>query len=591
MKRKLLATYFLLIVVGILITGFFSFRFINTTYLESIQESLMGNGNLINTILLRQEASEEMNYFALSQKFAKQINARVTFIDSLGNVLADSENNSIIFINHADRPEVRKALSGEIGLNAALSLINGKKLFFVAMPPIKLQGKSIITRLSVPLTEIDKLISAFLKNVVFSIILGLIVAISAGYLYIDKFTKPIREITEASKLISLGQFDKKVEVSSNDEIKNLADNFNIMAYKLNEMINELNYNNLELNAIMTSMLDGVVAVNDNGNILLLNPAARTLLNIKEIDLIEKNILEVVENEEILKLISETLRTQSVQEAEIPLGGKGGKILKVFTNRIDDKVNFSNSIGVLMIIHDITEIRKLEKIRSEFVVNASHELKTPLTSISGFIETLRFGEFKDERQRERVLEIIEIETKRLKRIVSDMLTLSYIENTKDDQTLEDVYVYEVIEEVIDICRPMADKKKIGLIMEVEEELDIMLTSEDLFKQMVLNLVDNAVKYTSECGIVKVKAYVGIDTIQVTVTDNGIGIPQQEIPRLFERFYRIDKARSRKAGGTGLGLAIVKHIVLKLKGSIKVTSEVGRGSEFIVEIPLSENNNSN
>lgn len=585
MKKRLFTTYLILILIGTLTTGIFSLKLIITNYETGIKDRLITSGNLINSSLEKiQEDGEEFNYYKLSQDFAKQAEAAITFIDDTGQAVADSSDNSIIFVNQMDKPEVRGAVSGNIATSKRISNISKQNTLYIAMPPIELSGRKIVTRLAFPLADVSKLNELLLKSILTSIVIGIIFAISIGYWYVEKIASPIKRITAASKLISMGQLDKRVDISTKDEIEELANNFNNMASKLSKMITEINDNNVKLNAILTSMTDGILAIDNDNRIILLNPAIQRMLEIPSGDIIGKHLSEVLISSDLHDLISDTAENSKIQEIEFTSKDDERKIVKIYTNMIQDSRNdLSQHIGVLMVVQDVTEIRKLEKLRTEFVINASHELKTPLTSISGFIETLKLGAANDKKYRDRFLNIIEEETNRLGRLVNAMLTLSDIENAKNMLKNESIDVFNTVREVIYMFKPIAYKKKINLRMDVEQNLKISVYNKDWFKQIIINLVDNAIKYTPDNGQVKIIAYNKDDSIHIIIKDNGLGIPKEDIPRLFERFYRVDKTRSRKLGGVGLGLAIVKHIVMSYGGNIEVRSKKGKGSEFIIEIP--------
>jgi len=297
----------------------------------------------------------------------------------------------------------------------------------------------------------------------------------------------------------------------------------------------------------------------------------------------RHLLELIRDTELDDVIQEAIMDSDPREVEVILREPDEKIIRVMTSQIREQDNPLQLTGVVIFMDDVTEIRKLEKIRSDFVSNVTHELKTPLTSISGFVETLKSGEIEDDLTRERFLDIIEIETERLTRLINDILTLSEIENIRGQDHKRIVSASELFDEVKPMMNAVNRDKKVTLEYEVAKNLPNIRINEDRFKQMMINLIDNAVKYTPDNGKVVVSAYTKYKKLVIRVKDTGIGIPEEDLPRLFERFYRVDKARSKKMGGTGLGLAIVKHIVLSMNGTIKVNSEVGKGTEFVITIP--------
>ncbi|NLN49573.1 MAG: cell wall metabolism sensor histidine kinase WalK, partial [Clostridiales bacterium] len=316
MKKRLFTTYLILILIGTLTTGIFSLKLIITNYETGIKDRLITSGNLINSSLEKiQEDGEEFNYYKLSQDFAKQAEAAITFIDDTGQAVADSSDNSIIFVNQMDKPEVRGAVSGNIATSKRISNISKQNTLYIAMPPIELSGRKIVTRLAFPLADVSKLNELLLKSILTSIVIGIIFAISIGYWYVEKIASPIKRITAASKLISMGQLDKRVDISTKDEIEELANNFNNMASKLSIMITEINDNNVKLNAILTSMTDGILAIDNDNRIILLNPAIQRMLEIPSGDIIGKHLSEVLISSDLHDLISDTAENSKIQQIE------------------------------------------------------------------------------------------------------------------------------------------------------------------------------------------------------------------------------------------------------------------------------------
>lgn len=590
MQKKIFLTYTLLFLVGIIITGLLSLSFMQKSYMENTEEKLVANGNLINGFL-RQRIYEDnlqtLDYSKLAHEYSQEINARVTFINLTGEVIGDSEvkpENIKKIENHLYRPEIQEALSGKIGKSKRTSITTDVNYIYVAIPLMLGDQIHAITRLAFPLTEINRINFMLMQNVLIAALCGMIVATILGYRYVNSVTKPIKEITRTAQEIANGALNNRVYVNTSDEIKILADTFNIMTEKLNETISELWDKNTKLQSTLASMNEALFAVDKSYKIMLMNPVAKSLFKIENEQVMGRHILEVIRNNKLHDVLRDILNSNNVEQTEITIDYPETRILKIYTNFIRLDMDPNRIIGVMALIQDVTEMRKLEKMRSDFVANVSHELKTPLTSITGFIETLKNGAIDNEKVRNRFLDIIEIETERLSRLIDDLLSLSAIEHDRLNFSKEKIKVNEVIKEIREMVEGLAKQKQINISFEVDGSLPEIYGNPDWFKQMMINLIDNGIKYTQEGGFVKVLAYKRYDNIILAVKDTGIGIPKEDIPRLFERFYRVDKARSKKAGGTGLGLAIVKHIVLSFDGEIKVNSELGKGSEFIVRIPL-------
>ncbi|WP_423229830.1 two-component system histidine kinase PnpS [Clostridium aceticum] len=553
--------------------------------MNQLEEKLISNAVLIQEFI-KEDDNNFLNTTGLQEKMqdlGDQITTRITIIDEYGNVLVETFKKEGIIENHRDRPEIQAAYRGEVGKAIRYSNTVDLDMLYIALPLHTDEG-NVVVRLAVSLLEIKKINQTLFYYIAISIGSGLIIAALIGYRFIEKIMEPIKEMTEVSKKMATGRLGLRVYVPSKDEIGELADHFNHMAVRLEEMIAKLSDSNTKFKALLTSITNPIIAVDNKKNVILLNTAAEKLFNIEGKDAIGKHILEVIRNnrldEEIKKVLQDNIETQ----IEINVKDPQEKNLKVYTNLIRLENDPNKTIGLVTVIEDITEIRKLEKIRSHFVTNVSHELKTPLTSISGFVETLKSNTIEDEETKQRFLDIIDIETERLKRLIEDILTLSEIENSQHRALQEEVFPTNMMRQVEEMMRPIASNKGIELSSEIDMNLPMIYGNKDWFKQMLINLIDNAIKYTPSGGKVLLTGYKKYHNIVITVKDTGIGIPKKDLPRLFERFYRVDKARSRKVGGTGLGLAIVKHIILSFKGRIKVNSEQGKGSEFTVILPI-------
>ena len=389
----------------------------------------------------------------------------------------------------------------------------------------------------------------------------------------------INNLTKLSTEISLGDYEKRVNLISNNKINKLGEAFNRMADRLQNTIIDLDDKKNKMYSILNSIDDGVIVVDNDLRILIINPSAKKMFNVSE-DSDGRYFIEVIRNYDI----EEIIKSMAEDEYEINLSYPEYKKLKIRTKRVIQSNSKNKDIGLLVFIQDITKINQLEKMRSEFVANVSHELKSPLTSIKGFIETLKYVD--DKATKDKFLDIIYEESERLTRLISDILTLSELENKDTAINFEKVDVDKSLNDIVYIMMPIAKNKNIHInYKNMCSDKDIFINgSRDKFKQMIINLIDNGIKYTNEGGNIDVTLGIDKSNAEIKIKDNGIGIPKEHIPRLFERFYRVDKARSRKQGGTGLGLAIVKHILVLFNGDINVESEVGVGTTFIIHLPV-------
>ncbi len=425
--------------------------------------------------------------------------------------------------------------------------------------------------------------TGFLNGIYIFIMLILLIITILLIRYTLSLRTYLKEFMKVSRDISNKQFDSKVRGQMSGEIGEFAKNFNYMIDTINFTIRDITDKNTQLKSIMQSVSHGILAIDTRGKILLINDLAKKMVEGDSYVTAEgKNIRQFIKNELILESVLHNMCSE--HSTIIQKNIKNDIIYKIKI----DPVHFEDTdavIGFIINIENITEYAKLENMRKEFVANVSHELKTPITSIQGFIETLKMTDNLDEDTKNRFLTIIENEATRLTRLIDDILLLSTIEN-KTKKKVEKVDLFEVFEEVHEVINYIAKKKNIKVKYDFEnKDIDLWEYS-GYIRQILLNIISNAIKYTGENGEVSIKQYIKSEKVFIEVKDNGIGIPEEDIERIFERFYRVDKARSRSVGGTGLGLAITKHMVKALNGNIRVESELGVGSKFIIELPFNQ-----
>ncbi|GAA0722236.1 ATP-binding protein [Clostridium malenominatum] len=565
MKKKLMIYMFLTLTISLTLVMSFFLIIQNYQYIENTKKALKSNNELVASVL---KYIDKEGLDSIIKKSFKENDIRVTIINKKGEVVGDSKVDGLEMENHNNREEVISAKNTGSGYAIRYSTSTKTDNMYVAM----FVNDEYIIRSSMEM----KRISGFKKEYSSYYVIVLILAIITSLVFSSKFSleivKPIKNLEFITSRVAAGELHRRVNIHSRDEIGQLSKTFNNMAQKLQLTINDVIDKQNKLEAILTSMESGVIAVDKNFKVIIINPYANKIFGIKK-DIIGCNLLDYIRNFEL-----EDILKNSIDEyREIKILNPKERELRIKTA---DIFNGRQLMGTVAVVQDITEIKRLENMRSQFVANVSHELKTPLTSIKGFAETLRYVD--DPINKEKFLNIINDEAERLTRLINDILVLSHIENNREiKQEVADVN--SIIEDVCSLVNNYAMKKNIAITIE-GENLPIIQGDADRFKQMMLNLVDNAVKYTEENGAVYVKKKVYNNKIIIEVKDTGVGIPKDHIGRIFERFYRVDKARSRVEGGTGLGLAIVKHIILSFEGTIEVESEVGKGSNFIVTIPI-------
>lgn len=580
MKKKLMLTYVFIIAIVSIITGYMSISSSQNHLETQIKDSLERELTLIYDILESQniELNHDINEF--SKYYADKMNFRITIIDYSGIVIADSEKEQLP--NHSEREEFKEALKNGSSFATRYSESIGTFCLYYAKS-FDYKNNPIVLRISMPLLEIQGLKTDILNSSINGIFLGLFIAVIIAFMFSKFFSNAINRLTVAVEDVARGNYDRNIYVESSDEIGKLTNAFNIMARELKYTIAELKDRNIKLEAILNSMTNGVIAIDKDYNIILLNNLCYELLNIKYDDVINKPLYEVIRNSHIFNLLEKSTDSNEYLVEELVYKSETEKILRVYANNISSKNISSKNIGTVLVIEDITQIRKLECIRSDFVSNVTHELKTPLTSIKGFVDTLKNGAIDNPVVAIKFLDIIDIEAERLYGLIQEILTLSEIESRDKDINISRVSIVHIVDTSKKILQSLADKKRIELNFTIENGIIDLLCNKERISQLLINLVDNAIKYT-EKGKIDVEFNNISNILVITVKDTGIGIPENSISRIFERFYRVDKGRSRKIGGTGLGLSIVKHIVILYKGKIEVTSKLGEGSEFKVTLPI-------
>jgi two-component system phosphate regulon sensor histidine kinase PhoR len=562
MKKKILITVIIAILFALIVISSSFIAIVNYRYIDSSKETLKFYNDLIKYSDLSK--IENLKELVKADEEAKQV--RITYILPDGTVIYDTNVDKSTLENHNNREEVKEAEEKGEGSAVRYSTTLKKTLVYYAT---KLNDGSIIrTSIAIENTKVFK--DGLLKY--YLIILAIVISISIiiSLKLIRVILEPVREMEFITSRIARGELNRRVKILSNDELGTLGKTFNNMADQLQGKINEVLDKQNRLEAILQSMDSGVIAVDRKHNVIMMNHYSKKIFGIKK-DIIGEPLMDHIRDFELDLLFEK----KDVRVHEIKIIWPKESILRI---RTADIINGLDYIGTVAVLQDITDIRRLENIRSQFVANVSHELKTPLTSIKGFAETLKY--VKDDENRERFLNIINDEAERLTRLINDILTLSNIEQ-KGDVFKEEFFPNDVIDDVFILMNNLIEDKKIKLEFE-NNNTKYLYGSRDGFKQMLINLIENAIKYSEEGDKITFRSYNSENKLVIEVEDTGCGIPESEIPRIFERFYRVDKARSRAKGGTGLGLAIVKHIVKNFNGDITVKSILGKGSNFIVKI---------
>ncbi|GAA4835433.1 ATP-binding protein [Paenibacillus vulneris] len=591
-RVRLTLLFIVLIGASMLAAGLFMSRMLKESHIEALKTNMDRELKVILfTLDWKQEGteSEQMRYFTdLAKQLKQSADARVTYIRADGKVLGDSDSNPQEMENHLSRKEVAEAAqNGEFGSDMRYSTTIQRNMLYVVVP-VK-DGSTIkgYARLAMSLEDVD----ASIRKVWYGILIGLltvfVIAALISYRVAYGLTRPIEMITRVANQITNMNYKARVHLRKKDEVGQLGQAINQMADSLQLQMNRILEDESRLKSVLENMISGVVMIDRDGKIVLLNPSAEDILGFSAQELLGKKFDEAKQQYEFTQLIQECIDSRELIRDEMIFYYPSERILEI--NLIPISLNEEEWAGVLIVLHDITAVRRLERMRSEFVANVSHELKTPIAAVKGFAETLLAGALNDKETARSFLQIIFDESERLNRLIGDILELSKIESKRIPLQFSPVHMHTFVGNCLHVMNTEAMKKSISLDMQVDEDMYIE-ADEDRLRQILINLLSNGINYTPEGGKVKVKVEpidpIGDDyeRILMTISDTGIGIPKKDLPRIFERFYRVDKARSRSSGGTGLGLSIVKHLVELHKGTIRVESEVGMGTRFIIELPV-------
>lgn len=520
----------------------------------------------------------------LAHELATRSHTRMTFIRADGVVTGDSDVAAADLKNienHARRKEVERALQGEIGVDSRLSHTVGTPFLYVAAP-VKTGGavKGVI-RLALPLDTVKKKLGVVHESILMIIAGMVFVALFLGMWLSRSLSWPIAHMSEVASRLAQGQYNARMGGLPSDEHAELADAMNRLVMELQSKNLELAHEKSQLAAVLSHMTDAVAVVNAKGQVLLVNPALCSLFNVRSEDAKGKVFLEVLRQAELNSLLQAVLRENGIRTQDVRTHSPDERVFETIAIPLSDE---GKPAGALLVLHDITKIRRLDNIRRDFVANVSHELRTPLASIKGFAETLRTGAIEDAENRGGFVESIEKQADRMTALVEDLLSLASIESGERKPSKAPVALKELTDDIVRSLAPLAKKKNIRLSAVVEDvSLNVMADREQL-RQILVNLIENAIKFNKENGSVTVSAGSNNKEAILQVRDTGMGIPPEDIPRIFERFYRVDKARSREMGGTGLGLSIVKHIIEAHGGAVSVESVLGQGSTFTIRLPL-------
>ena len=598
-RWKVTLAILLAVTCGLIMAGILAIRSLEQQEIAQLNDVLEARTKLVEYGLLPvlqspTSRSTESQLHAVVRDLGSRASARITLIAGDGRVLADSavlDADLPTVENHLSRPEIQQALAVGQGRDIRASHTTGERTIYQALALRRLQGaEPIFVRVGLPMTLLDREIAKLQRNLLIALGLAFLMALPLGIWLARSITKPLSDIALAAHALAAGHQILPIRTTAQDEVGLLAHTLNEMADQLHAKIAELSEDRSQLLAMLTSMVEGVMVLDYRGLILQVNPALERIFGVTRAEARGHRCSEIFRHQELNDVVVATLSSRANQEHEIVLGTTG-RCLHIEASIAGGERE--NEACAVLVFHDITELRRLEKIRKDFVANVSHELRTPLTSIKGYVEALLDGAKDHPDTASKFLQIILTQSDRLNLIIEDLLELSKIESGRVSFKEGPLDIRSAIERSLSTIAPLAAKKRHQLVPDIDDSLPALSGDEDRLVQVLTNLLDNAVKYTPEQGTITIAAHLASRApdaspnsrmLELSVTDTGLGIPEVDRPRVFERFYRVDKARSRELGGTGLGLAIVKHIVEGQGGHVWVEGNYPQGSRFVVRLPV-------
>ncbi|MEK7230012.1 MAG: ATP-binding protein [Candidatus Binatota bacterium] len=588
-KNRLVVKFFLsyLIVVLLLFVFFYLYAgaIIKDFHIAFLSKKMQEEAKIVSRLLpfgLDGDALDK-----ICRDLGRELGVRITLIALNGKVLGDSDEASITMENHGTRPEVLEALSKSAGRSIRYSTTVRYEMLYQA---ILQREKGRIVRISVPLHSVEEAVGSIRQAILAGLLLVSGLGLSLAFLFSRHLERRVKRMVEFSENVSEGSFSRgPIQVKEKDELSVLEKNLNEMSRNIQEKIKGITAEKEKVESILRCMIEGLLVVDTQGRVILLNQNAQKMFNLApHQNFFGASLLEVSRHPEMKRLMEEVLACDCSKECftkEISLDDD--KWFRV--NAVSLRDGNEKPLGYILVFHDVTELKRLETVRSDFVANVSHELRTPVTAIRGYAETLLHSPPSDPKDAEHFLGIIHRHSERLGRLIDDLLTLSDLESGQIRLEMGKLPAADLIGRVSEIFQDQAAKKNVALWQSVDAHLPLIIGDADRLQQLLINLIDNALKYTPSGGRIEVAARLVSSNnhqpprVEIAVADTGCGISEKDLPRLTERFYRVDKARSRELGGTGLGLAIVKHIVQAHGGHLRIESQIQKGTTVRVFLP--------
>jgi two-component system, OmpR family, phosphate regulon sensor histidine kinase PhoR len=572
---KFTLIYLAILVFAITLLGILMERQVRQGMTEKITKDLLNEGRVISNL----PVEDILKHLSI---LTRDSQARLTIIDQAGVVIGDSAGQAKTFDNHLNRPEIQASRIQGQGVSIRYSGTLKTSMLYIALPVKGPDQKTTAyVRLSRPLVEVEKVAEDFWRSLWVSVFPVLLLSILLAFAFVAKIIVPVRKMAVFMEEVAAGKRRGTLHLDSHDELGLLAKNINHLVEALEEKIAQATAEKGILAATFESMVEGLVVLDSRNRIEGVNRALVDMMGHRYTELQGKTLLEGFRNADLQQALERFQATGETIQQEITIGADRDQIMEVNISAIQGLP--ADQRKTVLVFHDVTKLKQLEKMRIDFVANVSHEIKTPLTNIIGFVETLQEGALENQQTSQRFLSTIRDNALRLNRLVNDLLALSNIELGETKLHLETVHLKEVLESILTMTEARVEEKHLHLVQNVPVDLPLIRADRDRLSQILINILDNAVKFTPEGGSIAIETARENQEVMIRVTDSGIGIPQNEIPKLGQRFYRVDKARSRQLGGTGLGLSIVKHLMAAHGGRMQIESTPGKGTTVSLYFP--------